>query len=186
MATNWKLLKTCSLLMLMIILFCTGCASSEEHEVDESTKYEVDGVIFENDLMSITGVSADEYLEVFKTKEITYTYFAKDFSQFRATNILNLGGTFIAVIPGEYYLENLDCSVLKVIEDDQETIITDKLEEFFICQNEDGSMAVYYETYHLYDEKDEGNSIKMYVTLKAYKIEFTYYTPVSEPKVEII
>lgn len=186
MTTNWKFLKTCSLLMLLIILFCTGCANSEEHAVDESTKYEVDGVIFENDLMSITGVSTDEYLEVFRTKEITYTYFAKDFSELRATNILNLGGTFIGVIPGENYLEDLACSVLEVIEDDKETIITDKLEEFYICRDEAGSMAVYYETYHLYDEEDEGNSIKMYVTLKAYKIEFAYYVPNLEPDVETI
>ncbi len=49
--------------MLVMLLFTTGCAEKN----DEGTKYEVDGVIFDNDLISITGVSTDEYLEAFET-----------------------------------------------------------------------------------------------------------------------
>lgn len=167
------------MLMLVMLLLNAGCAGDK---IDESTKYEVDGVIFENDLISITGVSTDEYVEVFKTQTILYTYFSTDYEELGAANILELGGATILVIPGENYLEELPSSVLAVFEDDAETIVTDKLEEFFICEDADGSRAIYYETYHVYD--DQGK--KKYVTLKAYKIEFEHYLSASEPKIEAI
>lgn len=172
------------MLILFAALLSITCSCGEKNEIDESKKYEVDGVIFENDLMSIAGVSTEEYVEVFKTQKITYTYFAKDFKELKAANILSLGGTVISVTPGEEYLEELPCSVLSVFENGQETIITDKLEEFFICRDAAGNVAVYYETYHLYAESEDKDSINKYVTLKAYKVEFECYT--SNTKVETI
>lgn len=184
MKNKRKLLAIGGLLVLAAILVIIACKVGNKDEIDESTKYEVDGVIFENDLMRITGVSTDEYLDVFRTKEITYTYFAKDFQELKATNILNIGGTVIGVTPGENYLDELACSVLSVVEDDKKTIITDKLEEFFVCQDEEGNMAVYYEIYHEYAEEVEKDTVKKYLTLKAYKIEFEYYMSDSIPNVE--
>ncbi len=171
------------ILMLCMLMSMLICSCGKKAEIDESKKYEVDGVIFENDLMSIVGVSTEEYVEVFQTQEITYTYFAEDFKNVKTANILSLGGAVISVTPGDEYLEKLPCSVLSVFENGKETIITDKLEEFFICQDAAGNIAVYYETYHLYAEGEDGNTINKYVTLKAYKVEFDCY---SEPETEII
>lgn len=184
MTKKRKFARTCGMLMIFMVLPMLVCSCGKKDEIDESRKYEVDGVIFENDLMSIAGVSTEEYVEVFKTQEITYTYFAEDFKNLKTANILSLGGTVISVTPGEEYLEELPCSVLSVFENGKETIVTDKLEEFFICQDADGNIAIYYETYHLYAEGEDGDTINKYVTLKAYKVEFECYT--SEPKREII
>lgn len=167
--------------MLLMILPNAGCA---EKEIDESTKREVDGIIFENDLMSITGVSTDEYVDGFKTKTVRYTYFSTDYQGCNPTNILSFGETVIIVTPGENYLEELPCSVLSVLEDGTETTITDKLEEFFICEDADGNIAIYYETYHMYAESEKKDIVEKYVTLKAYKIEFRNYTSASKLKTE--
>ena len=182
MGNTRKLLKTCGMFMLVMLLFTTGCAEKN----DEGTKYEVDGVIFDNDLISITGVSTDEYLEAFETQEVLYSCFATDMKVFNAANIIDLGGAAIQIAPGEDYLEELPCSNLLVIENHETTLVTDKLEEFFICEDENGNRTLYYEIYHLYDEKEEKETVTKYLTLKAYKIEFKYYLSISQPKIEVI
>lgn len=182
--THRKLLQICSMLMLLMLLLC-GCGG-ESTNIDSEKKNEVDGVIFENDLMSIAGVSTDEYLEVFKTQEITFKYFASDFAELKSPVVLNFGGSLLQVVPGDDYLDELPCSVLSVFEEDNETVITNNLEEFYICQDEQGNISIYYETYNLYAEEEEGNTIKKYLNLKAYKIEFTYYVTDLKPEMEMI
>lgn len=173
--THRQLLRLCGMFMLLTLLLC-GCGGGE------NKKNEVDGVIFENDLMSIAGVSTDEYLEVYETQEITFKYFASDFAELKSPVVLNFGGSFLQVVPGDDYLNELPCSVLSVFEDGEKTVISDNLEEFYICQDEQGNFAIYYETYNLYAEEEEGNTITKYLNFKAYKVEFTYYVTDLEPE----
>lgn len=147
-----KLLKICSVCLVLLLCLC-ACAGAENTDEVNEKRYEVDGVIFENDLMSIAGVTTDEYLEVYKTLDITFKYFAKDFAELRCASVINLGGTVLCVTPGGKYLDELDTSTLEVVNDGETTVITDQLEEFYICQDENGNIALYYETYNLYDQK---------------------------------
>lgn len=180
---NRKLLKICSMIFaLLMILLTSGCGSNAGPDTEK--KYEVDGVIFENDLISIAGVSTDEYLEVYKTQTITFKYFSEDFSELDFVSVINLGGSVLRVTPGGTYLDELPSSTLEVIEDGESTVITDALEEFYICQDNNGNITMYYEIYNLYDEEEQGNTIKKYLNLKAYKVEFSHY--VGEPELEMI
>lgn len=169
-----RLLRICSMFLLCIMLItCGGCNAA-----DESTKREVDGVIFENDLISIKGVPVDEYVDVFNTQEIVLTYIAKDITEGLDAHIIPIGDTTaILVIPGKLYYDQLPCAELSIFEDDEATVITDILEEFYICVDADGKYVIYYETYHEYDEKEGWFQTTKYVTLKAYKIEFDQYVP---------
>ena len=182
---NRQLLKICSMLLLLIAFLC-GCGGSNATAIENEKKYEVDGVVFENDLVRITGVSTDEYVDVFQTENISFTYFSKDFAGLDCASILNIGGSVLRVAPGETYLDELPCSTLSVFEDGTEQVITDMLEEFYICKDSQGNIKVYYEIYHLYAQEEKGNTTKMYLTLKAYKVEFEYYTNDFEAKVEMI
>lgn len=173
--TKRKLLKICSI-FLLCTMFLTGCGGS--NAVDESTKREVDGVIFENDFISIKGVPVDEYVDTFNTQEIVFAYIAKDITEVLDAHIIRIGDTnAIVVIPGELYYDELPCAELSIYENDELNVITDILEEYYICVDSDGKYVMYYETYHEYDEQEGLFRVTKYVTLKAYKIEFNQYIP---------
>ncbi len=173
--TKPKLLRICSVFLLCVMLL-TSCGGSQG--VDESTKREVDGVIFENDFMSIKGVPVDEYVDTFNTQEIVFTYIAKDITEELDAHIISIGdANAIVVIPGELYYDELPCAELSVYENDELNVITDILEEYYICIDANGRYVMYYETYHEYDEQEGLFQVKKYVTLKAYKIEFGQYIP---------
>ena len=173
--TERKLLRIGSMFLLCMMLL-TGCGGSEA--VDESTKREVDGIIFENDYMSIKGVPVDEYIDTFNTQEIVFAYIAKDITEELDAHIISIGdANAIVVIPGELYYDELPCAELSVYENDELNVITDILEEYYICIDANGRYVMYYETYHEYDEQEGLFQVKKYVTLKAYKIEFGQYIP---------
>ena len=182
--TERKLLRIGSMFLLCMMLL-TGCGGSEA--VDESTKREVDGIIFENDYMSIKGVPVDEYIDTFNTQELVFAYIAKDITERFDAHIIPLGDSnTIVIIPGELYYDELPCAELSIFEDEEVTVITDILEEYYICIDADGKYVMYYETYHEYDEQEGLFQVKKYVTLKAYKIEFGQYIPDFDTIVEQI
>lgn len=158
---------------ILLAMVLSSCGSAEP----ENT------IIFENDTVKITAIDIDEYLEVFETEEICLPYFASD----GFPVILNLGGTTISIIQSDEKLyDQLDCSVLTVYENGDQKEITDMLEEFFVAKMSDGTFQVYYEVYNEYDQAEDGEPIKKYLNLKAFRIEFKRYIEDLEEQLEFI
>jgi len=143
----------------------SGCGrkDSESEGVDE-----VGDIIFDSDTVTITAVSTDEYLDVFENQKIHFAHFADS----DIPIIMGLGGATLSVIQGDKLYDQLNCAVLTVFENGEEYDITDMLEEFFICQMEDGTIKMYYEVYNEYGEEEDGKMLKKYINLKAYCVEF--------------
>lgn len=156
----WKFLIFIVALVAIVIFICI-CGEKEKSEK----------AFFENDTVSIVSVSTDEYLEVFRTKDIKFAYFASDPYPVIA---LDLGGATITITKGDKLYGGLETAVLTVYEDNRKVIITNMLEEFYICSTEEG-YKVYYEIYNEYAEKVDSETLTKYINLKAYRIDFKKY-----------
>lgn len=162
----------------LLTMVLSGCGNAEP----ENT-VEVGDIIFENDTVKITSVSTDEYLEVFKTKEIKLAYFASD----GYPVILHLGGATLSILQNDEKLyDELERSILTVYENGDEKEITDMLEEFFIAKMSDGTFRVYYEVYNEYNQTEDGKTITKYLNLKAFRIEFKIYIEDLEEQLKFI
>lgn len=163
-----RLRKITVVALVLLAMALSSCGKAETEKT-----VEISDIIFENDAVKITAVSTDEYLEVFKSKEIKMAYFASD----KYPVILDLGGATLSIFQNDKKLYGeVEQSVLTVYEGGDETDVTDMLAEFYVAQNEDGTFVMYYEIYNEYDEKEEDTVIMKYLNLKAFKVEFKNYT----------